>query len=111
MILPLSRRFVDHVRDTIGDAVGCAPNCRSVNPKTTTRVFRLESGFRVITRIIRMSAVGCTTWPRGSLNSGMCHEAADLSEPVLASLVLLACSHEPLLVLLEASPQTLFLEI
>ena len=45
----------------------------------------------MITRIIRMSAVGCTPGPRGSLNSGMCHEAAGLSEPVLAYLVLLAC--------------------
>ena len=47
-------------RDTVGDAVGFAPNCGSVNPKTTKRAFRLESGFRVITYLNRMSAVGCT---------------------------------------------------
>ena len=35
-------------RDTVGDAVGFAPNCGSVNPKTTKRALRLESGFVVL---------------------------------------------------------------
>ena len=47
-------------RDTVGDAVGFAPDRGAANLKTTKRAFRLDSGFRVTTHFIRMIAVGCT---------------------------------------------------
>ena len=41
-------------------AVGFAPDCGPANLETTKRAFRLDSGFRVTTHLIRMIAVGCT---------------------------------------------------
>ena len=58
-------------RVTVGDAVRFAHNCGSVNPKTTKRASRLESGFRVITtewqleqRRVSRSFCSLTVWPK-----------------------------------------------
>ena len=48
------------LRETVGDAVGLAPKCGSVNPCITKRAFSESSGFLVMTQRIRIKLLHCS---------------------------------------------------
>ena len=45
--------------ETVGDAVGLAPNCGAVNPCITKRAFSESSDFLVMTQRIRIKLLHC----------------------------------------------------